>query len=228
MKWHYTTIQFECLRDLDLSAIEYIVSDLTYHQSKGGDEWWPYSPTGIGELMGVSEKTIRDVVERCVEKGTIAKEGRDITSCDKFISMVYPRNGRNFHLTGRNFRSQTEETSALYNYISKENNNSESTIRVEKVYESEEEKPKKVSRAKYPNFKTVFALWPSVPKSWDNNTQKQAAENLYQERGLEAIRDAIEWYETVKDIKFCPTMRSPHDLDIKWDKLDDFSNQKHD
>ncbi len=108
---------------------------------------------------------------------------------------------------------------------------SESKIR-EVTYVSDEELGKKPSKtAKYPHHLEIFALWGKYPKNWLlNNTQKQAAENLYEERGIEAVRDAIEWYEDMKekqkDNPHFYLMTSPWDLDSKWDKLESFSNKK--
>lgn len=95
----------------------------------------------------------------------------------------------------------------------------------------EDERPKKVSHAKYPHAKEVFRLWDSRPLNWNiNASQLQAAENLYKERGITGIKDALEWYKDMetrfKHDPFLPKVRSPFDLDSKWDKLEDF-NDKH-
>ena len=89
-----------------------------------------------------------------------------------------------------------------------------------------EERPKSGSLAKYPHSKEVFSLWGSYPKNWLLNTsQLRAAENLYSERGIQEIKDALEWYEDVKDKPFCPQVVSPYDLDSKWDKLEAFNEK---
>lgn len=119
MKWNYTTIQFFALTELELSALEYILSDIIYHRTKSGTEWWAYSPTDLGDLLGVSENTIRDAIARCVEKGTVNKDGKQVISCQKYIDVVYPSNGINSRLDGRNSHSATGETPAHYNYIGK-------------------------------------------------------------------------------------------------------------
>lgn len=65
------------------------------------------------------------------------------------------------------------------------------------------------------------------PLSWKSNrTQIQSAKNLLEERGLTDIKDALEWYEGVKNREFCPVVTSPYDLDSKWDKLEAFNDKK--
>lgn len=94
--------------------------------------------------------------------------------------------------------------------------------RIEVRTEAEEDtKPKKP--AKYPHSKEVFGLWGKYPKNWLlNTTQLRAAENLYEERGMEDIAAAIKWYNKHKNDDFCPQITSPYDLDSKWEKLGAF------
>lgn len=119
MKWHYTTIHFESMTELGLSAIEYIVSDITYHRSTAGTTWWSYSPEDIGELLGVDERTIRRIVDRCIEKKTIVKDHEKIISSQDYINVVYPLNGQNARPNGQNARLQTDKTPAYHNIYSK-------------------------------------------------------------------------------------------------------------
>lgn len=89
--------------------------------------------------------------------------------------------------------------------------------------EMEEEAPKKVSTKKYPNAKQVFALWGKYPKNWDlNTTQLRAAENLFEEHGLDEIENAIKWEQDLKDLDFCPKVSTPYELDSKWEKFEQF------
>ena len=92
--------------------------------------------------------------------------------------------------------------------------------------ENEEETPKK-SPPKYPNAKQVFAMWGKYPKNWDlNTTQLRAAENLFEERGLESIENAIKWYKDLKDREFCPQVSTPYELDSKWSKFEKFVDKQ--
>jgi hypothetical protein len=91
-----------------------------------------------------------------------------------------------------------------------------------------EEKPRKV---KSTEALEVFAIFGEVtgknPLNWrTNKTQRQSAENLFQERGLEQVRQALEFHRETKDEHFCPTIHTPYDLDSKWSKLFEFK-KKH-
>lgn len=80
---------------------------------------------------------------------------------------------------------------------------------------------------KYPNAKTVFALFGKHPANWRiNKTQLQAAENLFLERGIEQIIKALTYVRKNKEDKFCPTINSPYDLDSKWAKLIGFKKRQ--
>lgn len=95
-----------------------------------------------------------------------------------------------------------------------------------RVYSEETEKPP--AKQKYPHSKEVFALWPSAPKNWAlNTTQLRAAENLYEEQGIEEIKGALDFIEKHKSEDFFPQISSPYDLDSKWAKLSAFYDKKH-
>lgn len=85
----------------------------------------------------------------------------------------------------------------------------------------EDTKPKKESTAKYPHSKEVFKLWEVSPRNWTlNTTQLRAAENLYEERGIEAIQEALQFIKDFGHTDFFPSITSPYDLDSKWAKLE--------
>lgn len=89
------------------------------------------------------------------------------------------------------------------------------------VIEKDEEKPNRESKAKYPHSKEVFGLWEVSPRNWTlNTTQLRAAENLYEERGIEAIQEALQFIKDFGHTDFFPSITSPYDLDSKWAKLE--------
>lgn len=86
---------------------------------------------------------------------------------------------------------------------------------------------KKKSTAKYPNAPAVRKLFLEIlgksPADWrTNKTVLQACENLYTERGLDKIRNALEFYADHMDDKFCPKIYTPVDLDRKYQQLADY------
>lgn len=88
---------------------------------------------------------------------------------------------------------------------------------------------KKPSTKKYPNAPIVRGLFKEIlsrnPANWKvNKAQLQACENLYTERGVDKIRNALEFYKEHQDDEFCPTIDSPYDLDAKYIKLSRFKN----
>lgn len=91
------------------------------------------------------------------------------------------------------------------------------------------DKPKK----KYPNAPAVRKVFLEVlgknPADWKKNTTiLQACENLYTERGIDKIKNALEFYKDNKDLPYCPVIDSPVDLDRKYTKLSRFkTNHGH-
>lgn len=80
------------------------------------------------------------------------------------------------------------------------------------------------------NYKPVYSLFEEIlgkqPNNWlVNKTQQQCAENLFTERGIGAIKNALYWYIDHKEEEFCPRISSPSDLDSKWTKLAEFKQK---
>ena len=91
---------------------------------------------------------------------------------------------------------------------------------------------KKPQTRKYPNAPAVRKVFQEVtgknPKSWNHHkNQLLACENLYTERGLNAIRNALVFAHENKDKEFCPEIHSPHCLDAKWTKLGTFKQKQN-
>lgn len=85
--------------------------------------------------------------------------------------------------------------------------------------EIEEEKPKAKSNC-YEVYTLFEALLGKYPLNWRvNKTQRLSAENLYTERGIKTISNALEFYKEHKEKEYCPQISSPYDLDSKWTKL---------
>ena len=86
---------------------------------------------------------------------------------------------------------------------------------------------KKPQTRKYPNAPAVRKVFQEVlgksPAAWKvNKNQLLACENLYTERGMKAIRNALLFSKEYKDKEYCPQISSPYDLDSKWTKLGEF------
>ena len=88
-------------------------------------------------------------------------------------------------------------------------------------------RPTKPQIKKYPNAPAIRKIFQEVlgrnPLDWNKNvTVLQACENLYTERGVEKVRNALEFYKENKDKEFCPQILSPVDLDRKYAQLSSF------
>ena len=99
-----------------------------------------------------------------------------------------------------------------------------SAPREEPVIEEEENpKAKKVSTAKYPHSKEVFALFPETydPEWTQNTTQLRSAEAIYTKATKEdSFSDFADCYNKHKNHEFCPATDSPYEMNMKWPKLD--------
>lgn len=109
------------------------------------------------------------------------------------------------------------------NTVNNTTNTGEQSSREEYVIVSslEEERPPKVVKFDpvplFILFKSQLGLYPLAWKT--NKTQRQSAENLVTQYGLEQVRKALEFYRETKDEPFVPQILSPYDLDNKWHKL---------
>lgn len=94
------------------------------------------------------------------------------------------------------------------------------------IVPEKEEKPKKVSNAKYPHSKEVFSLFGKFPLSWERDTtQLSSAEALYNERGIGEIENALAWFKDLKSRQFCPQVSTPRKLDTKWEDFEKFVDE---
>jgi hypothetical protein len=107
--------------------------------------------------------------------------------------------------------------------------NSEIGISPEYVLVSEEERSPR-ARADVA-YRAVFEAFKEIgmhSNSWlKNKTQIFAAKALLEERGLQEIKDSLEWYDHYKEDPYIPQVSSPHDLYTKWDRLEAFDKKKH-
>ncbi len=87
-----------------------------------------------------------------------------------------------------------------------------------------------VSKKKYPNALQVYKVFLEVlgklPANWKvNKTQLQCAENLFEERGLDKVRNALQFYKEHQEEEFCPQVSTPYDLDTKYTNLSQFKTK---
>ncbi len=84
---------------------------------------------------------------------------------------------------------------------------------------SDEEKPSKLPKAKYPNAREVFSWVPEPEPSWEiDTTQLKHAELLFV-RGEKKVRSALAYVKAHQDDDFFYSINTPVDLERKWIKL---------
>jgi phage replication O-like protein O len=88
----------------------------------------------------------------------------------------------------------------------------------------EVKQPVKATTRKYPNAPAIRKVFQEVlgrnPANWKlNKTELLACENLFTERGVDKVRNALEFYLEIKGQEYTPVIDSPYDLDTKYEKL---------
>lgn len=83
---------------------------------------------------------------------------------------------------------------------------------------------KRAPTKKYPNAQVVIKLFLEIlgvnQSFWAKSpAMLEACERLYTERGVEKIRNALEFYKEHKDEKYCPQITSPQKLEEKYADL---------
>lgn len=189
------------------------------------------SRTTIARNSGCSVKTVDRAIEGLVECGFLKKlkrveNGKNLTNV--YQIMLLENGGRDSQSLGSVRESLgvgTESRTELNPVLTKSTEDISADAQV--VYEVEEEKPTKVSKAKYPHSKEVFALFGKYPLSWERDTtQLVSAEALYNERGVEEIKNALYWFKDVGHKEFCPQVSTPRKLDTKWEDFEKFVNEQ--
>lgn len=201
-------------------TIEYLTVDAL--MQKSGIVWDPYEPDEWEKTSSVLNKFERMKMITKSNEGVIEvvnwkkRQESSLTGAERTAKHRLNK-GSNENVTEHVTKVTPEENRE------EENRDTSVANAPQEITEEREEAPKKVSTKKYPHHKEVFALWGKVPFAWlNNNTEKQAAENLYTERGLEEIANALKWYVDLQDREFCPQVSSPVKLDRKWDDFEKF------
>lgn len=66
----------------------------------------------------------------------------------------------------------------------------------------------------------AFRDWNPTAKSWyKNKTQRKAIKNMIEEYGLQNVLDVIDILPQTNDMKYVPTITTPHQLWKKWERL---------
>lgn len=190
-----------------------LYGELTALANKDGYCW--ASNQYFADLYKVNKTTISEWIRILIEKGFIYSEV--INNFERKIYITPSGKAEGVSTKSRRGGSGFPEHNITVNNTTKTGEQSSQ----EYVFVSEDEKPPKVKnfdpQPVYNVFKDELGI---APLNWKTNkTQRQSAENLLTERGLDQIRKALQFYKEVKEEQFCPAILSPYDLDSKWHKL---------
>jgi hypothetical protein len=185
------------------------------------------SRSKLARNLNCAVRSVDAYLNELIEKGFITKTNRVFENEKK--SSLYqivilegggansaPGGAKNNTTPGANIAHRTKTNITKYT-ISDD-------VASQEIIEVKDEPAKPRSSKPSPVAEKVFKLFsPKYPANWKlNKTQRQAATNLYEERGLEQIEKALEFYRENKDEQYCPTILTPYDLDSKWKKLAKF------
>ena len=192
------------------------------------------SRTTLSNNLNCSIRTIDQYTKELVSKGFIKKYSRisgneklsnlyqillidDSSSAELAQPEVQIRTTSSVESAHRTISNRTISTQL------DEQSSSEEFL-VVKDEEVEPRKPKKFDPT------VVFKLFRGgkFPLNWKTNvTERQAAENLYNERGVEQIVKALTFIAENHSHPFCPKIHKPSDLDRKWSNLIDFKKKEY-
>jgi len=89
----------------------------------------------------------------------------------------------------------------------------------------DDERPKKVSTAKYPHSKEVFGWFPSIEPSWKENTTELKHTEMLYVRGEAAVIGIIKFCLKYEHMEFFPKWRKPSSLERNWPEILDFAKR---
>ena len=96
------------------------------------------------------------------------------------------------------------------------------------TYVSDDSDPlEKTKRKITPEAQQVFGAFSKSKKGWMMHAaQRESADRLYHDRGLDEVRKALSFYSDHKGEKYCPIINTPFDLEAKWSSLHAFGKRK--
>lgn len=215
----------------------------TYGWSKK-DDWIANSQ--FSEETGIPRPHITRTLKKLVEKKIILKVGKKMTVNKNYeeweVEWRVTSSGNRVTSSGNEklpHEVPTITNSIITKEISETNVSAEKKMTWNKHPDDYEEstidfdgdgvkkKPARPQTKKYPNAPAVRKIFQDVlgenPFNWNKNkTQLIACENLFAEKGVEKIRNALEFYKEHNEKKYCPSIHTPYDLDSKWAKLGEF------
>lgn len=181
----------------------------------------------LAARYGCSERTIQDRIKKLKDKGYIKQisfDGRT-RKLQALHHFAYQTREISHPCPAESRTPDTRNLAPIDNNI--DNNTLSDADAPQDVIVVVEDKPP-AKKPKDTRAHQVFQLFKNnYPANWKiNKTQNQAAINLLEEKGIEKIKNALDFHGENRKLPFCPSITTPYDLDSKWSKLVEFK-KKH-
>lgn len=188
----------------------------------------------LANNLSCSSRTVDVYIKELVDKGVIKKvnrvSGNEKQSNLYQILIVEKEGGRANSALPRAKNNTTPRANSAHRTIT---NRTITTQQAEqgsaeefRIVKDDDEKPIKPKKF---DPTVVFVLFKKkYPLNWKTNvTERQAAENLYKERGIDQIEKALSFAGEYCHHPFCPKIHKPSDLDRKWAQLLAFKKKEY-
>lgn len=188
---------------------------------KSGIIFDPYNPEEWNNNLGVLKKFEKMKMLSLNEDGSVSvlnwekRQEHNLTVAERVAKS---------RLNKKNVTTNVTNVTSEKNRIEKNRNTiSNETLQIVEEDSSSRKKTVRVDEHLLEVFR-VFSV--RYPKNWEaNTTQRNAAQRLVDEHGIEQIKKAVEFYNANKDTEYCPNVNTPMKLDSKWTDLFDFKKK---
>lgn len=173
----------------------------------------------LSQDTGIPETTIERILKMLENEHQI---GQQKTNKYRVITILNWKEHQN-RTPERTTSGQQADT---YKKDKKEKNTGalEDELRVEKVYESEEERPRKKLKVTK-EIQAVFDIFEDNParKVWGlHEVQRKAAATLFEEYGIDEVRNRYTVARAYRGSDMCPLINTPLDLLTKMPNMENF------
>jgi hypothetical protein len=205
-------------------TVEYLTTDALLQKS--GITWDPYHPEEWDNAQTVLDKFVRMKMITKSDEGVM--EMLNWQKRQEMTALTNAERQANYRKRNGSVMPVATNITVDKNRIDKINTPSADAREVSEGILVEETQERVKREPKYPHSKEVFALWGEYPKHWEamkEVKQRAAAEDLYNELGIEEIKNCISFLKEHMEEDFCPKIYSPADLREKYPKLEAYSNK---
>ena len=168
----------------------------------------------LSAATGIPESTIEDILRLFESEQQIRQQK---TTKYRLITIL---NWKEYQESDNKATTKQQQADTNKNVKNEKNTGVATAPQVYEITEgnTDTERPKKESRAKYPHSKEVFSWFPKPQKSWEalkNVQEREYAEFLYA-RGEKNVRGALQYCADNEDNEYFPKVVKPSDLEKKW------------